>query len=225
MDRFRKNIIIAIDGYSACGKSTLAKDIAKELSYVFIDSGSMYRVVTLYALRNKIQLENISNHFNDINISFHIVDGHNTIFLNGENVRLDIRSKAVNEYVSLVAKIPEVRKFLVNIQQSYGIDKGIVMDGRDIGTVVFPNAELKFFVIADIEVRTQRRASEMAEIGKELPADQIQRNLLERDHIDSTRADSPLKQAEDAILLDNSDLNKKEQLDLCLQYVENLLRN
>ena len=225
MDRFRKNIIIAIDGYSACGKSTLAKDLAKELSYVFIDSGSMYRVVTLYALRNNIELKNISNHFNDINISFHIVDGLNTIFLNGENVHLDIRSKAVNEHVSLVAKIPEVRKFLVKIQQSYGIDKGIVMDGRDIGTVVFPNAELKFFVVADLEVRTQRRSSEMAEIGKELPSDQIQINLLERDHIDSTRADSPLKQAEDAILLDNSDLNKKEQLDLCLQYVENLLRN
>lgn len=225
MSRSSKNIIIAIDGYSACGKSTLAKDIARELSYVFIDSGSMYRAVTLYALRNNIDLSNIPNYFDDINISFHIVDGLNTIFLNGENVRLDIRSKAVNEHVSLVAKIPEVRKFLVNIQQSYGADKGIVMDGRDIGTVVFPNAELKFFVVADIEVRTERRASEMAEIGKKLPVDQIQANLLERDHIDSTRADSPLKKADDAILLDNSDLSKKEQLDLCLQYVENIVKN
>ena len=129
--------------------------------------------------------------------------------------------KDVNEAVSLVAKITSVRRFLVKLQQSYGKDKGIVMDGRDIGTVVFPNAELKFFITADIAVRTERRALEMAEIGKSLDAALIRKNLLERDHIDSTRADSPLTQADDAILLNNSELNKLEQLDLCLQYVEN----
>jgi len=216
-----EKLIIAIDGFSACGKSTLAKDLAKELAYVFIDSGAMYRAITLFAIQNNIAFENIDQHFNKINIHFELIDGFNTIFLNGKNVRYDIRSKEVNEAVSLVAKITSVRRFLVKLQQSYGKDKGIVMDGRDIGTVVFPNAELKFFITADIAVRTERRALEMAEIGKSLDAALIRKNLLERDHIDSTRADSPLTQADDAILLNNSELNKLEQLDLCLQYVEN----
>lgn len=220
-----KKITIAIDGFSACGKSTLAKELAEALSYTYIDSGAMYRAVTLYAIKNQIELNELVNHLNHINISFKKETGISKICLNGSDVSLDIRSKAVNDMVSDVAKIPEVRKFLVAQQQAFGTNKGIVMDGRDIGTVVFPEAELKFFIEADLSIRTERRAKEMAEIGKSLPKDEIEANLLKRDHIDSTRADSPLYKAEDAIAINNSHLNKQEQLTLCLQYVEDICRS
>lgn len=219
-DQSTQNITIAIDGFSACGKSTLAKDLAKSLNYIYIDSGSMYRAVTLYALEQGIDLDVLESKLDEVKIHFENIDDHSHIFLNGKDVSLDIRSKAVNDHVSLVAKIPPVRRFLVKQQQAFGANKGIVMDGRDIGTVVFPEAELKFFIEADIAIRTKRRATEMAEIGKSLPADTIEQNLIERDRIDSTRADSPLYKADDAIAIDNSNLSKVEQLNLCLKYVE-----
>ena len=210
LDKTNQKITIAIDGFSACGKSTLAKDLAKALDYIYIDSGAMYRAVTLFALQQKIELDDLENHLEKINIDFKTIDGHSIIRLNGQAVSLEIRDKSVNDMVSLVAKIPQIRRFLVAKQQAFGRNKGIVMDGRDIGTVVFPEAELKFFIEADIAVRTIRRAKEMAEIGKSLPADVIESNLKTRDHIDSTRADSPLHKAEDAIAIDNSQMSKSE---------------
>jgi len=215
-------IIIAIDGFSACGKSTLARDLAKKLNYVFVDSGAMYRAVTLYAIENNISLADLPLHLKEIHISFKADGQGQSVFLNGKDVTVAIRSKEVNALVSPVAAISAVRKYLVAQQHAFGKEKGIVMEGRDIGTVVFPNAELKFFVTADIEVRTDRRTSELAEMGKSLSRKEIMSNLKERDHIDSTRKDSPLRKAEDAIEIDNSELSKEEQLGLCLKYVEQL---
>jgi len=212
-------IVIAIDGLSACGKSTLAKDLAKRLDYIYVDSGAMYRAVTLYSIEQNISLEELPSKLQEINITFEVKNDSQAVLLNGKDVTLDIRSKGVNELVSPVAAISEVRSFLVAQQKQYGKQKAIVMDGRDIGTVVFPDAEMKFFISADLDVRTDRRTSELAEIGKTMSREEIQANLKTRDHIDSTRADSPLKKAEDAVEIDNSDLTKVEQLELCLKYV------
>ena len=218
-------IVIAIDGLSACGKSTLAKDIAKKLDYLYIDSGAMYRAVTLYAVENNIAVDKLPEKLDEINITFGFKDDKQVVLLNGKDVTLDIRSRAVNELVSPVAAISSVRSFLVAQQQAYGEQKAIVMDGRDIGTVVFPDAEMKFFISADLDIRTDRRTSELAEIGKKLSREEIQENLKLRDHIDSTRDDSPLKKAEDAIEINNSELSKTEQLELCLKYVSNRKSN
>jgi len=212
-------IVIAIDGLSACGKSTLAKDLAKRLDYIYVDSGAMYRAVTLYALKNNVPLSALPEHLENIHISFKPDGNAQRVLLNGIDVSDDIRSKAVNELVSPVAAISEVRSFLVAQQKAFGEKKAIVMDGRDIGTVVFPNAEMKFFISADIDVRTDRRTSELAEMGKSMTREEIKSNLKIRDHIDSTREDSPLTKASDAIEIDNSELNKEQQLDLCLKYV------
>ncbi len=208
-------IIIAIDGYSSCGKSTLAKALAAELGYLFIDSGAMYRAVTLYLLRNGIAASDrlaVKKALDQIHISFEKgADGPHTL-LNGEDVELEIRSMEIAARVSPVATVPEVRHNMVQQQQALGRDKGIVMDGRDIGTVVFPKAELKIFLTAATEERVCRRQLQLAQKGIDAPADEIRKNLLERDYIDATRSESPLLRASDAIVLDNTNLSPHEQL-------------
>lgn len=206
-------IIIAIDGYSSCGKSTLAKSLAARLRYTYIDSGAMYRAVTLHFLRQGTGLEDsekVKAVLSGINIRF---DQQNHTLLNGEDVEKDIRKMEVSNYVSEVAAIPEVRRAMVQQQQEMGADKGIVMDGRDIGTVVFPRAELKIFLTADPEVRAQRRYQELREKGQANSLQEVKHNLEHRDHIDSTREDSPLRQAADAVIIDNTLLDRSEQLE------------
>ena len=220
-------IIIAIDGYSSCGKSTIAKGLAKVLGYTFIDSGAMYRAVTLYFLENNIAFlpENkdeqaINKALDSIQILFVLNPntGNQETFLNGSNAENEIRKLYVANHVSKVSTLSAVRKSLVAKQQAMGNKKGIVMDGRDIGTVVFPNAELKLFVTADADIRSQRRQLELKLKGETLALETIKQNLLERDFIDSTREDSPLKKAADAIEIDTSFLNPEQQLELALKY-------
>ncbi len=211
----KKKIIIAIDGHSSCGKSTLAKELAKELDYVYVDSGAMYRAVSLYFDEHQISLDSsemVAEALKNISISFSNVKGINTTFLNGQNVEKEIRSLRISDMVSDVAAISAVRSKLVDEQQKMGKNKGIVMDGRDIGSVVFPQAELKLFVTADVKIRGIRRYEELLEKGFNVSLEEILNNLNKRDHIDSTRDDSPLIQADDAVLLDNSHLTKREQL-------------
>jgi CMP/dCMP kinase len=214
-------ITIAVDGYAACGKSTLAKGLAKALGYAYIDSGAMYRAVTLYFINKGLEIHDlnaVSAALNDITISFRNIEGENNTFLNGENVEKEIREMNVSELVSPVSTISSVRRFLVASQKEMGKLKGIVMDGRDIGTVVFPDAEMKLFMTASPEVRTKRRLLELQSKGiSNFSFEQVQHNLLERDRIDSTREDSPLKKADDAIVVDNSYMSPQEQLDLALK--------
>lgn len=210
-------IIIAIDGHSSCGKSTLAKALAKSLRYVYGDSGAMYRAVTLYFIDNQIDYndpDEVEHALDMISIHFELVDGLNHTFLNDIDVEHAIRHMRVNNHVSNVAAISRVRKALVRQQQQMGKRRGIVMDGRDIGTVVFPDAELKIFLTADVDVRTSRRHLELASKGIDAEWAEIRENLKERDRIDSTREDSPLRMAEDAILVDNSHLSEEEQLEI-----------
>ncbi len=215
-----KKAIIAIDGHSSCGKSTVAKDLAKELGYVYIDTGAMYRTVTLFAMRNQLikdgQIDQASlmNRLSEINISFEYQpeEKKNETFLNGESVEDEIRGLEVSNNVSAISAIGFVRKRLVELQQEMGHKGGIVMDGRDIGTVVFPDADLKLFMTASAEIRAQRRYDELTGKGESVDFDAILENVKQRDHIDSTRAESPLRQAEDALVLDNSHLNKEQQL-------------
>jgi cytidylate kinase len=220
-----QKIIITIDGWSSCGKSTLARQLAKELGYVYIDSGAMYRAITLYFLRNHIDWSNIASvkeALKDINIEFiynpksEISETH----LNGENVEYVIRDLVVAEKVSEVAAIKEVRDVAVALQKTMGKKKGIVMDGRDIGTVVFPNAELKIFMTADNEVRVERRFRELYEKNPNITIEEVKTNLEMRDYIDSHRTTSPLRQAPDALVLDNSNLTMKEQLEIALKWVK-----
>lgn len=216
-----KKIIIAIDGFSSCGKSTLAKGLALRLGYGFVDSGAMYRAVTLFLIQKEINLDNldaVKQALTDIKIRFVASPTGNRTYLNDEDVEEEIRSMKVSSKVSLVAAIPIVRKAMVHQQQEMGKEKGIVMDGRDIGTVVFPQAELKLFVTADPEVRTQRRFLELQQMGQTIPIETVRQNLLERDSIDSNRLDSPLRQAEDALLLDNTNLTPDGQLALALEW-------
>jgi len=223
-----KKIIITIDGWSSCGKSTLAKQLAKALGYVYIDSGAMYRAITLYFLRNHVDwtdekevaqaLENIHLHF-----EYNDKSAQSEIFLNDENVEYVIRDLVVAEKVSDVAAIGAVRTFAVAQQQKMGAKKGIVMDGRDIGTTVFPDAELKIFMTADIPVRVERRYKEMIEKNPNVTMEEVKANLEMRDHIDSHREVSPLRQAEDAILLDNTNIDMLEQLDIALKLVAKAL--
>ena len=215
-----KKIIIAIDGHSSCGKSTMAKSLAQELGYVYIDSGAMYRVVTLYALRNGFikngvpDTEKLIQELKNIKITFKWdeISGKNTTYLNGENVEEEIRRLEVSENVSPISTIAEVRHEMVNQQRENGANKGIVMDGRDIGTVVFPDAELKIFMTASPEIRAHRRYLELKEKGQEVDFESILQNVEGRDEIDSNRKVSPLKKAEDALVLDNSYLSREEQL-------------
>lgn len=214
-----ERITIAIDGYSSCGKSTLAKALAKALDYVYVDSGAMYRAVTLYFLNHQVDIrdeEAVKLALKNISISFKNVKGKNTTFLNQQNVEHEIRTMEVSNFVSPVAAIPIVRRKVVRQQREMGKEKGIVMDGRDIGTVVFKDAELKIFLVADPDIRAERRYRELLAKGLDVERKAIKANLLERDHIDSTRADSPLRQAEDAIVIDNSFLNEQEQLSKAL---------
>lgn len=224
----QKRITIAIDGFSACGKSTLAKDLAKRLGYVFIDSGAMYRAAALYCLRNdlirngELDKAGIDAQLNQMEIHFGTIDSEFHIFLNGQDVSHEIREPKVAEIVSIVAAYKPIRLKLVEAQQKMGARGGIVMDGRDIGSVVFPKAELKLFVTADPEIRVQRRLFEMQAKGIATTVEEVRENLAERDHLDSTRTESPLIQVADALVLDNSQLSKEEQLDWVLAKV-NLL--
>lgn len=225
-----KKIIIAIDGHSSCGKSTVAKELARALGYTYIDSGAMYRAVTLHALRKGLikdgepDVQGIIRELENIRITFSwdAEKGRNTTFLNGENVEEEIRQLEVSQNVSPVSTIPEVRKEMVRQQRENGKDKGIVMDGRDIGTVVFPDAELKIFMTASPEIRAQRRYLELKEKGSEVDFNEILENVLNRDKIDSTRETSPLKKADDALVLDNSQLTREEQLNWALERVKEL---
>ena len=215
-----EKIIIAIDGFSSCGKSTMAKDLAHELGYIYVDTGAMYRCVALYALQHKLFLKDgkinipeLEAAMPNINISFKLnkETGRPDTYLNNENVENKIRTMEVSSHVSSIAAIPFVREALVAQQQKMGKDKGIVMDGRDIGTVVFPNAELKIFVTASPEVRAQRRYDELMEKGMEADYNEILENVKRRDYIDSHRDVSPLRKADDAIELDNSNISIEEQ--------------
>ena len=217
-----KKIIIAIDGFSSCGKSTLAKALAKKLHYAYVDTGAMYRAVTLFFLDNDVDINDraeVLKALSDIEIHFERTPTGNHVFLNGKDVETEIRTMRVAEMVSPVATISAVRRAMVAQQQMMGKRKGIVMDGRDIGTVVFPNAELKIFLTAETDIRAQRRYDEMKAKGQDVPFEDIKHNLSERDLIDSNRADSPLRQAEDAILVDNSFLTPEEQLKKVLDLV------
>ena len=213
-----KKITIAIDGHSSCGKSTMAKDLARKVGYIYVDTGAMYRSVTLYALRNgmfnddgSIKTGELEQALSDITIEQKLVDGKTTTFLNGENVEREIRTLEVSNHVSPIATLGFVREALVAQQQRMGETGGIVMDGRDIGTVVFPHAELKIFVTASARVRAQRRYDELQQKGMPADYDDILKNVEERDYIDSHREVSPLRQADDALLLDNSDMTIDEQ--------------
>ena len=217
-------IIVAIDGYSSCGKSTLAKALAKELQYSFIDTGAMYRAVTLYMLRNKISHNNekdVERALAEIEIKFVFNPKRQAsdTYLNGVCVEDEIREMAVSQQVSNYSTIKAVRVAMVQQQQVMGAKGGVILDGRDIGTVVFPNAELKIFMTASVDVRTKRRYNELKSKGKEVSMQEVRTNLQERDHIDSTRKESPLRQATDARVLDNSNLSMSEQLALALSWV------
>ena len=212
-----KKIIIAIDGYSACGKSTTARDAATILGYKYIDTGAMYRAVTLYFLDNHVAITNpkeIVKALADIHVSFHVNSKNNTeAFLNGLNVEKEIRKMRIAEYVSQVSAIREVRHAMVEQQRRMGKDKGIVMDGRDIGTTVFPQAELKFFMTADMMVRAYRRQQELLERAQMVDLDEIIENITQRDKIDTTRAESPLRQANDALIINTTFITIDEQVD------------
>lgn len=220
-----KKITIAIDGFSSTGKSTVAKQLAAYLGYVYVDSGAMYRAITLFALKQNLigddylnreelikQLPDIRLHF-----EFNALTKTAEIHLNDTNVATEIRSMEVSEKVSQIAEIPQVRKKLVQLQQQFGKNKAVVMDGRDIGTVVFPDAELKIFMTADAKERARRRFLEFQEQGKDIPFETIYENVMQRDHIDTTRADSPLIKAKDAIEIDNTHTNREDQFHILLQ--------
>jgi len=224
-----KKIIITIDGWSSCGKSTLAKQLAKTLNYVYVDSGAMYRAITLYFLRNHVDWtdkKEVTKALKDISLEFVFNEKsqQSEIYLNGENVEYVIRDLVVAEKVSDVAAIKEVREFAVAQQQKMGKGRGIVMDGRDIGTVVFPDAELKIFMTADNAIRVERRFKELYEKNPNITIDEVKANLEMRDYIDSHREVSPLRQADDALILDNSNLTEKEQFNKALRWAEQLLQ-
>ena len=230
MEQTGKKIAIAIDGHSSSGKSTIAKRLAKLLGYIYIDTGAMYRAVTLFALRNNwtangvIDEDKLVSNLDKINIEFKLNKdtNHNDTFLNGENVEEEIRQLPVSNHVSPVATIGAVRNFLVRQQQEMGKNKGVVMDGRDIGTVVFPDAELKLFVTAQPEVRAKRRFNELIAKGQKVDKMAIMLNILERDHIDSTREISPLKKADDALVLDNSEMTPQQQIEWIIEKIDSL---
>lgn len=215
------HLIIAIDGYSSCGKSTLAKELAKALGILYVDSGAMYRAITLFCIRHGIhpdRRQDVIKALNGIQLDLQ-PDNVLQVFLNGENVSEAIRTPEVSEWVSEISVIPEVRKKLVAQQRTFGEHKSLVMDGRDIGTVVFPSAQFKFFITADPEIRAQRRLLELASKGIQSDLPTVLKNLQHRDLIDSTREDSPLRQAEDAIVIDNSLLDRRQQLEKILEII------
>lgn len=220
------NIVIAIDGYSSCGKSTLAKALAKKLHFVYIDSGAMYRAVTIYFIRHQVDLSNpeeVGRALENIHLNFHSRDYETHITLNEEEVSAAIREMSVSEQVSAVSANKAVRYEMVKQQQRMGQSKNIVMDGRDIGTTVFPKATLKFFMTADPKVRAERRYKEMIANGANITLEEVFENLAHRDYSDTTRKESPLVRAEDAIILDNTDLTPEEQLQFALDKVKPFL--
>lgn len=227
-----KKITIAIDGFSSTGKSTVAKQLAKELGYVYVDTGAMYRAVTLCALRKKYISEDKLDRnalvrelpLMKLKFIFNPEVGYGEMYLNGENVEKEIRQMEVSQYVSKVAAIPEVREMLVAQQQEMGRERGIVMDGRDIGTVVFPDAELKIFMTASAEERAQRRFRELSERGEEVTYKEVLQNVQERDHLDTTREDSPLVKAKDAKEIDNSHLTLSGQFEKILELYKEAMR-
>ncbi|CAL2061674.1 (d)CMP kinase [Tenacibaculum sp. 190524A05c] len=222
-----KKIIIAIDGFSSTGKSTIAKQLAKHLNYIYVDTGAMYRAVTLFAMKNNyinnqsFNQEKLISNLNSVqlNFKFNAHLGFAEMFLNGENVEKEIRTIEVSKLVSKVSAISQVRKKLVSEQQEMGKEKGIVMDGRDIGTVVFPDAELKLFMTASADKRAKRRYKELINRGDKVNYEEILHNVQERDHIDSTRTDSPLTKANDAVEFDNSDMGLEEQFERIIRLV------
>lgn len=221
-----RKIIIAIDGYSSCGKSTLARALAKRLGYIHIDTGAMYRAVSLYILRHHLDIHDADAMEEALEkISIHLSFEHNAqiTYLNHENVEEAIREPNINEIVSNVSALSIVRKAMVAQQRRLGLDKGIVMDGRDIGTVVFPEADLKLFLTADLPVRIERRWLELQSKGIQLDREEVKANLQLRDHIDSTREDSPLRQAPDATVIDTSYLTPKEQLQIALDLARSII--
>lgn len=225
-----KKIIITLDGYSSCGKSTLARQLANELNYVFIDSGAMYRAITLYFLRQHVDWRHekeVHKALGEITLDFQYNEqsGQSDMFLNDENVEALIRDMLVSEHVSEVAALKEVREFAVAQQQQMGVKKGIVMDGRDIGTTVFPNAELKIFVTADPAIRVERRFKELYAKNPSITVEEVKTNLEMRDYIDSNREFSPLRRAEDAVDLDNTRLTRDEQLAIALQWAKEKMAN
>ncbi len=219
-------IVIAIDGHSSCGKSTLAQYLAKQLGYVYIDTGAMYRAVALYCKRHNWLAKDvwdkqaITNALDQIEVSFvhHVETNVSQTYLNGENVEEEIRGIAVSEVVSKVSQMPEVRKKLVQLQQQLGASKGVVMDGRDIGTRVFPQAELKLFVTADINIRVQRRFDQMVNKGIDITFEEVKSNLQQRDFDDTHRGENPLQKADDAVVLDNSNLTIDQQNEKALEW-------
>ena len=219
-----KKIVIALDGYSSCGKSTTAKLVAAQLGYAYIDTGAMYRAITLYFLRHHVSLTNekeINEALENIDIDFHYnpKTGRNEVFLNGLNVEDEIRKMYISNQVSEVSVVPEVRRAMVAQQQKMGRKRGVVMDGRDIGTAVFPDAEVKIFMTADVDTRARRRQEELLEKKQLVNLDEIRQNLQKRDHIDSTRKESPLRRAEDAHLLDTSHMTIDEQVEFVMEKV------
>jgi cytidylate kinase len=226
-----KKITIAIDGFSSTGKSTLAKQIAKELGYIYVDTGAMYRAVTYFAMQHNfvtethLDVEELIKNLSNITLQFHFNEtlGFAEMFLNNENIEQAIRTIEVSRLVSKIAEISEVRSKLVEQQQKMGQNNGIVMDGRDIGTVVFPNADLKLFMTASSQTKAQRRFDELLEKGQRVTFEEVLQNVQERDYIDTHREDSPLVKAEDAIEIDNSDLTKKEQFELVMELVQEKL--
>jgi len=223
-------IIIAIDGFSSCGKSTLAKAMAKALEYVFVDTGAMYRAIALYFLRNNISFTDnnsilVALDKIELRFKYNTESQKSDMYLNGENVEQEIREMRVSQKVSEVASIPAVRDFAVAQQQAMGVDKGIVMDGRDIGTVVFPNAELKLFVTADPAIRLERRYQELLQTNPSISKEEVSANLQQRDLMDSTREHSPLRQAEDALVLDNTNLDRAQQFELAMQWAKERMKS
>ncbi len=222
----KKGLVIAIDGFSSTGKSSISKVVADTLGLIHIDTGAMYRAITLFGLRNfkdekqEIDLSKLLQNLNEISLEFRENSGKLEIYLNGENVSKEIRTTEVSDNVSFIAKQPEVRERLVVLQRDIAEKQGVIMDGRDIGTVVLPNADYKFFLTASADERARRRFLELQSLGIETTIEKVKQNLIERDRIDSERETSPLKQAEDAILIDNTNLNKEETIDLILSYIK-----
>jgi len=223
-----KNIVVAIDGYSSCGKSTLAKALAKKLHFIYVDSGAMYRAVTLYFLRNNIDqgdISQVAEALKNIHLNFHSRDYETHITLNDEEVSEEIRQMPVSDNVSAVSAIHDVRVEMVKQQQRMGKSKNIVMDGRDIGTAVFPHADVKIFMTADPKVRAERRYKEMIGKNPNITLEEVFKNIANRDYQDTTRKESPLVRADDAIILDNTDLTPQQQLDFALDRIHPLITN
>lgn len=222
-----KKIIIAIDGYSSCGKSTLAKQLAKQLNYIYVDTGAMYRAVALYALENKLitsdffDEKGLIQQLDKINVSFKFNAQLNTseTYLNGKNIEKEIRGIVISNLVSKIAKVKEVRKKLVELQQEIGKEKGLIMDGRDIGSVVFPNAELKIFMTAAFEIRAKRRFDELKAKGDNTSYEAVLENIVSRDDDDTSRTENPLIKADDAVVIDNSSINQEEQFEFVMKLV------